>query len=44
MGKITEVKFVLFLECSEQSMIDRVAERARLSGDNKRSDDNTEVL
>jgi len=24
MGEITDVKFVLFLECSEQCMIDRV--------------------
>jgi len=44
MGKITDVKFVIFLECSEQTMIDRVKKRAAESGDNKRSDDNLEVL
>lgn len=44
MGEITEVKYVLFLECSEQTMIDRVKKRAAESGDSKRSDDNIEVL
>ena len=44
MGEISDVKFVLFLECSEQTMIDRVKKRAAESGDNKRSDDNIEIL
>ena len=44
MGEISEVKFVLFLECSEATMIDRVKKRAAESGGNMRSDDNIEIL
>ena len=44
MGNITNMRFVLFLECSEQTMIDRVKKRANESGDNKRSDDSIEIL
>lgn len=40
----TDMKFVLFLDCDEQAMIDRITTRAAESGDNKRSDDNLEVL
>ena len=44
MSNITDMRFVLFLECSEQTMIDRVKKRANESGDNKRSDDSIEIL
>jgi UMP-CMP kinase len=44
MGEHADMKFVLFLECSEQIMIDRIQQRASESGDAKREDDNIEVL
>ena len=44
MAGLTDVKFVLFLQCDEQIMIDRINQRALESGDNKRSDDNIEIL
>ena len=40
----TDMKFVLFLDCDEQSMIERIQTRAAESGGNVRSDDNLEVL
>ena len=44
MGEHADVKFVLFLECDEQSMINRVTKRAEEAGDAKRNDDSLEVL
>lgn len=39
-----DMKFVLFLDCSEDNMIERIKKRAEASGENKRNDDNIETL
>ena len=39
MGEHADMQFVLFLECEEQTMIDRINKRAAEAGDNKRNDD-----
>ena len=39
-----DMKFVLFLECSEENMIARITKRGESQGENKRNDDNLEVL
>lgn len=44
MGDFADMKFVLFLECEEQAMIDRINKRAAESGAEVRNDDNLEVL
>ena len=44
MKDYTNMKFVLFLDCSEETMIERINKRAELSGQNKRNDDNIETL
>ena len=44
MGDYCDVKFVLFLDCEEQAMIDRINKRASESGAQVRNDDNIEVL
>ena len=44
MSDICDVKFVLFLDCEEQAMIDRINKRASESGAQVRNDDNIEVL
>jgi hypothetical protein len=43
MGDYCDVKFVLFLDCEEQAMIDRINKRAAESAE-VRNDDNIEVL
>ena len=44
MGDHVDMKFVLFLDCSEDTMIARITKRGEESGENKRNDDNLEVL
>ena len=44
MGSTVDMKFVLFLDCSEETMIERINKRAATSGSNLRNDDNIEVL
>ena len=44
MGDFCDVKFVLFLDCEDQLMIDRINKRAAESGAEVRNDDNSEVL
>jgi len=44
MGDDVDMRFVLFLDCSEEKMIERICKRGEASGDNKRNDDNMEVL
>ncbi len=39
-----DMKFVLFLECSEDAMKARITKRGEEAGENKRSDDNMETL
>lgn len=43
-GDEVDMKFVLFLDCSEETMIARINARSEASGDNKRNDDNMDVL
>jgi len=43
MGDFADAKFVLFLDCEEQAMIDRINKRASESAE-ARNDDNLEVL
>ena len=43
MSEYCDVKFVLFLDCEEQAMIDRINKRAAESAE-VRNDDNIEVL
>ena len=38
------MKFVLFLDCSKETMIQRIMQRAEEAGEEKRSDDNMDVL
>ena len=44
MGELVDMKFVLFLDCTEDKMIERVQKRGEAQGDNRRNDDNLEVL
>ena len=45
MDKHADMKFVLFLECQEETMIERISKRADEAGEeNRRNDDNLEVL
>lgn len=44
MSDYADIKFVLFLECEEQAMIDRINKRAAESAGQVRNDDNIEVL
>ena len=44
MGEHADMKFVLFLECTEEVMIQRITARGEAAGDQKRNDDNIEVL
>lgn len=44
MGDEVDMRFVLFLDCSEDGMIARINARSAASGDNKRNDDNMDVL
>ena len=44
MGAHADMKFVLFLDASEEAMIQRITKRGEEAGDNKRNDDNLEVL
>ena len=39
MGDITDMRFVLFIDCTKENMISRIQGRAAASGDNVRSDD-----
>ena len=40
MGDEADMKFVLFFECSEEVMLDRIIKRGEAAGDQKRNDDN----
>ena len=44
MGPIAHLRFVLFLDCDEQTMIERITKRSEKAGDQKRDDDNVETL
>ena len=44
MSQDVDMKFVLFLDASEEEMIARIEKRAAEAGENKRSDDNRETL
>ena len=44
MGDHVDMKFVLFLDCNEETMIDRITKRGEEQGENRRNDDNLEVL
>ena len=44
MGECSDMRFVLFLECTEEKMIERIQARSAESGQNVRNDDNIEVL
>ena len=44
MAEITDMRFVLFIECTKENMIARIQGRAAESGSNARSDDNLDVL
>ena len=44
MSQDVDMKFVLFLDASEEEMIARIEKRAAEMGDQKRSDDNRETL
>ena len=44
MGDSVNMEFVLFLECSEELMIERILKRAEDAGESARNDDNEEVL
>ena len=39
-----DMRFVLFLECTEEAMINRIQARSIAAGEQKRNDDNIEVL
>ena len=41
MGELVEVPFILFMDANEQTMVDRIMERSKVSG---RNDDNVETL
>lgn len=38
------MKFVLYLDCPRESLVERIMARAAEAGDDKRTDDNMEVL
>ena len=44
MGEEADMQFVLFLDCEESTMIERISKRSETAGDEKRNDDNMEVL
>jgi UMP-CMP kinase len=44
MGCHADMRFVLYLECSEEAMIERIMARGAAAGDQKRNDDNIETL
>jgi len=44
MGEHADVKFVLYLDCDEQTMINRITKRSEEAGENKRGDDDLEIL
>ena len=44
MGEEADMQFVLFLDCEESTMIERINKRSETAGDEKRNDDNMEVL
>lgn len=44
MSAHVDMKFVLFLDCEEQTMIERITSRAEQHGENARNDDNLDVL
>lgn len=44
MGAHVDMKFVLYLDCDEETLIERINARAEASGDHKREDDNIETL
>ena len=44
MGEHADMKFVLFLDCTEEAMIARIQARSEAAGDLKRNDDNIDVL
>ena len=44
MGDSCDMKFILFLDASEEKMIERITKRGEEQGENKRNDDNIEVL
>lgn len=44
MGDDVDMRFVLFLDCDDDQMIERINTRSAEAGDNKRSDDNMEIL
>ena len=44
MGEEADMQFVLFLDCEESTMIERINKRSESAGDEKRNDDNMEVL
>ena len=41
MGELVEVPFIFFFECDEDTLIQRIMERSKISG---RNDDNIETL
>ena len=43
MGDEVDVKFVLFLDCPEEVMLDRLIKRGEAAGDARRNDDNIET-
>ena len=44
MGEDADMKFVLFLDCEEKTMVERINYRGQAAGEEKRNDDNMEVL
>ena len=44
MGTDVDMKFVLFLDCGEDTMISRIQKRGEEQGENRRNDDNLDVL
>ena len=44
MGDDADMQFVLFLDCEENTMIERINKRSESAGEEKRNDDNMEVL
>jgi UMP-CMP kinase len=44
MAADVDMKFVLFLDCSEDTMIERIQKRGEEQGENRRNDDNLDVL
>jgi|TARA_B110000285_G_C14682861_1_gene405498 UMP-CMP kinase len=44
MGDEVNMEFVLFLDCTEDLMVERILKRAKDAGDQARNDDNEETL